>query len=305
MRIIWNKKRGVAQNMIGLILKIVLYVLAVLLLLILFLIGVILFSPIIYNIYVEKYNDLFYEIKIRYLGGIKIDLKKENNIQHISVRCFFKQLYDSSEVVHAEQQEESSHIKTVEESQVNTVPTQKEKLRKAAGSTLRAASMKHASNAGKRTADKWKVEDVKGVREVKGVKDVEPIRPITADTHSKEKKRDYKALICNEFFYTMLKELIEAVKQCIHYILPYEWSFELIIGLEEPGKTGMLIAKLMALYPFYYQHGNIQGDYERERMDGGVLAKGKIRLIYIIRIIIKVLLKKNTRQYIRLVRRIL
>ena len=88
------------------------------------------------------------------------------------------------------------------------------------------------------------------------------------------------------------------------YILPRKWSYELVIGKEDPADTGELIAKLTMLYPLYYKNGIISGDFEKSGIWGGFLAKGKFSILGILRRIVVFALRPVVRKYIKLILRI-
>ena len=57
---------------------------------------------------------------------------------------------------------------------------------------------------------------------------------------------------------------IRAVKNTVILIvkavIPKSLYFNIIIGQEDPAKTGQLMAKFSLLYPLYYSYGTIEGN---------------------------------------------
>ena len=66
-------------------------------------------------------------------------------------------------------------------------------------------------------------------------------------------------------------------------------------GLEDPYHTGQVLAGLSVLYPFYGERISIIPDFEEKGIEGNVYAKGHIRTIYFLRMILKLFFDKDVK----------
>jgi len=130
---------------------------------------------------------------------------------------------------------------------------------------------------------------------------------ITAESHERgedksgtTKWRVLIDLLWDERFFALLKDLLTAGKRIFKWLRPSKLNFDLIIGLKDPADTGQLIAQITLLYPWYYQYGIVEGNYDEEGIWGNIYAKGRLHLMRLVRIILLFILKKETRTYIRL-----
>ena len=97
----------------------------------------------------------------------------------------------------------------------------------------------------------------------------------------------------------------KALLKDIWYALrPKECTFNVIFGLEDPAETGIFLAKLMALYPFYAPYGNIMGDFEKPTLEGDIKFYGKMNLYRFVKPLIVFVTHKEVRNYIKLLMKI-
>ncbi|WP_157047652.1 hypothetical protein [Cellulosilyticum ruminicola] len=143
----------------------------------------------------------------------------------------------------------------------------------------------------------------------------ESAEEITEDTIEDEKEEtkrfarnleghQIKKLLLRKDFWQLVREILRLLKSILKYVLPRKWSYELVIGKDDPADTGELIAKLTMAYQLYYKHGIIRGDFEKSGIWGGFLAKGRFSIVGILKRIISFTLKPVVRKYIRLVLKI-
>lgn len=96
------------------------------------------------------------------------------------------------------------------------------------------------------------------------------------------------------FFYT-LKRILDLIK----HLNPKKLQVNFEFGFEDPYTTGLLLGGLSALIGFYGERVKLIPNFEEEVLKGDILAVGRIRLVKLLRIGIKVILYKNNRQLIK------
>lgn len=253
------------------ILKFSLYSLLGILGLFLVLVIVLLVAPIRYQIYFEKYESLAYEVTFRYLYGIKGCFKLEEGKKEDKIKIFWKTVYRNLSDEISEEKEPLAKS----ENENSKALKKKERVTKAS-----AKALNHQNAVDNQTNSKQK-----------------KAKPIKED----EKKSFDWTIFKERWIYDGLKEVIVLIKNLFIKLKPKSFSFELVIGEEDPADTGKLIAKLTMLFPLYYKYGVIRGDYEKNCKQGGFLAEGKIRIGTLIKCFIVFLTKKSVRKMIKYV----
>lgn len=285
------------MSILWLIIKIILMILLIILGLMLVIVGIVLFSPIRYEGYWAKYEALSYDIKITYLMGIKgifyLDEEKKNHTVSLFGRVLYKNedekvLCSNEEDKTEGNNQEIGHLQTKQMSQEGK-KTEKV-ITQSTGAKEKVVEEKEKINPQLKKEFKVDANKVGKKVEEETVKTVEEMPYAWA-----------KKLILDKRTYSAIKEVLKCIWRVIKTIWPYEWDFELIVGEEEPGETGELIAKLTMLYPLYCNHGVIQGDYEKACLEGGFLVKGKFTIGHIIGHIIRCLLSHSVRDFIKLI----
>ena len=291
------------MGILWLIIKIILIILLAILVLVFAVVGIVLVAPIRYEAYLAKYETLAYHIKFTYLLGIKGNFYLEGQEKNHKVSAFGKILYKDQVVEEAspaedKQEKIESNIKESKNNRIYTVKEYEETNRQ------KKALNKKPS----------KTEDVKIIKEVnqnikQSIEDKvegagDKVKDETIQTINGMSYAWVKRFISDKNTYSALKEVLKCIWSIIRYISPYEWSFELVIGEDEPADTGETIAKLTMLYPLYYQHGIIRGNYEKKCLEGGFLVKGKFRLGKILFYFFKCILNKQVKDLIKLVLRL-
>ena len=73
-----------------------------------------------------------------------------------------------------------------------------------------------------------------------------------------------------------------------------------IIGMDDPAATGKILSYYGILYPFIGGHVNIVPDFDRKRIEGSVLIKGKVRLFTFIKAALRIYFSKDIRKLLSL-----
>lgn len=260
------------MSILWLIIKVILFALLGIAILLAVGLAILLLAPIHYEAYAEKYDELMYDIHCHYLRGIKASFFLEDKVKVHKVSVFGKILYENrakeSEVTREASERCSEHKKQVKKEVVS------EKI-------IKQPITKDIEHTTKEAAEKVKDETKQKIKEV-------------SDSSIKE-------VLLNPLTYHAGKCMIRGIWDILKVVTPKEWDFEVVIGTGDPADTGVLIAKLTLLYPIYYSHGIIRGDYEKACLMGGFLIKGKFRLGQIAIRLIRLYLEKDVRTFINLI----
>ena len=84
------------------------------------------------------------------------------------------------------------------------------------------------------------------------------------------------------------------------YIRPRKFQADLTIGMDDPAATGKIFSYYGMLYPFIGGHVNVIPDFERNRIEGTVFIKGKIRLFTFIKAALRIYFNKDIRKLLKL-----
>ncbi|MBU3803309.1 MAG: hypothetical protein H9872_00930 [Candidatus Cellulosilyticum pullistercoris] len=293
------------MSILWLIIKVILFALLGGVVLLITGLAIILLAPIHYEAYVEKYGELIYEIHFRYLKGIKGKFHLEDGIKHHRVDVFWKTLYEDK-VEEVEVTEHSPQMKSF-----NKEPVQKNKNEKST-QTNRVLSDRINVN------DKTSSDETKQVKKEKVLKkkvkspimkEIEDSTQESAEKVKEETKQKIrempdsgiKEILLDPLTYRAVRCILKGIWSILKVMAPKEWDFEMVVGAGDPGETGALIAKLTLLYPIYFQHGVIRGDYEKECLMGGFLVKGRFRIGQIVIRLVQLYLQRDVRTFIHLI----
>jgi len=133
-------------------------------------------------------------------------------------------------------------------------------------------------------------------------KEAEPVQSdVKAIKTRKHPRTHFTAIgkkLLDQRFWSLTGNILKVFKKLLHCIKPYDLYFDIVIGRDNPADTGELIAQLALLYPWYYRYGMIQGNYEEAGFWGELKARGKFRLITVVKIISFLVVNQETRNYL-------
>jgi hypothetical protein len=92
------------------------------------------------------------------------------------------------------------------------------------------------------------------------------------------------------------KITFQSIKKIIKHVLPKELKSELRFGTGDPCSTGQALGALGIVYSFYGDKVQITPDFENKVLEGKHDARGRIRLVTILIIVIKLILDKRFKQ---------
>lgn len=85
----------------------------------------------------------------------------------------------------------------------------------------------------------------------------------------------------------VVKRLFGVLKELIRYLSPTKVRGEAVIGTGDPASTGLVFGGL-SLFPVFYQEGvQITPDFEEKRFEAEGTMKGRLRLIYFLRLLFR------------------
>ncbi|MGI6079900.1 MAG: hypothetical protein ACOYBV_02825 [Candidatus Avilachnospira sp.] len=97
-----------------------------------------------------------------------------------------------------------------------------------------------------------------------------------------------------------LKLLLGEIKTLLRESKPKKGSGYLILGLSDPYETGKAMEAAALLYPFWGDFFEVSPDFEEERVEGKLEAKGRIRLFVVLRSLFKLYRDKNLMRIIKM-----
>lgn len=86
------------------------------------------------------------------------------------------------------------------------------------------------------------------------------------------------------------------LKRTLKIMKPKRFKVKLRYGFEDPSLTGKVLAFLSMIYPFISGHAEITPEFEQSILEGDVLIKGHIRVMYFIAAGVSIILDKNIRK---------
>ena len=110
----------------------------------------------------------------------------------------------------------------------------------------------------------------------------------------------YMDVIRSDTFQKAFSLCREELYSIFSYIRPQKFQADLIIGMDDPAATGKILSYYGILYPFIGGHVNIVPDFDRKRIEGSVLIKGKVRLFTFIKAALRIYFSKDIRKLLSL-----
>ena len=110
----------------------------------------------------------------------------------------------------------------------------------------------------------------------------------------------YMDVIRRDTFQKAFSLCREELYSIFSYIRPRKFQADLIIGMDDPAATGKILSYYGILYPFIGGHVNIVPDFDRKRIEGSVLIKGKVRLFTFIKAALRIYFSKDIRKLLSL-----
>lgn len=256
--------------------------------LVLFVLLIVLFVPIRYKAD-GFYKDSDYNVKAKaswllHVVTVSFDLKasKEPVIKVFGIRLKGKKKKDEEEGETAEETTEDVTKEAKEETKEEAVEEIKEESTDEHFSeeTAKDEEDKRSEKKDKRSKDKKEFKSESVYDKIKGYVDI-----IKSD--------EFK-----ESFALVKKQLCRLLKA----ILPRKWEINASLGFEDPSLTGYVCAVSGAMYMCFRKHIHIVGDFDEEKIDAKAYFKGRIYIVVLVYVFLRVWFNKKIRHTIELFR---
>ncbi len=94
----------------------------------------------------------------------------------------------------------------------------------------------------------------------------------------------------------LLKRLYREIKELLKYLAPKKVRGTFLFGTGDPSSTG-LVTGLISLFPIAYQEGVlVTPDFEEKRLDADFFVKGRMRVIYFLRLFLRLYQDKELKR---------
>ena len=111
----------------------------------------------------------------------------------------------------------------------------------------------------------------------------------------RKKKEKLTAFLTCEPHKKCFSNVICEGKKFLFRIRPKKFLLKIHFGFEDPSVTGYVLAGLSMVYPLIGEHTDITPDFENQVLQGKLSARGKLRIIHLAVLILKLLADKNVR----------
>lgn len=101
----------------------------------------------------------------------------------------------------------------------------------------------------------------------------------------------------------LLRLIIDQLQGVIRHVLPKKLDVRLHIGTGDPASTGQLLALHGMLYPITGRNVVIVPDFEEKHLEGAFHMKGRITAFVLLLCALRVIINKNFRKLIRILRK--
>ena len=85
----------------------------------------------------------------------------------------------------------------------------------------------------------------------------------------------------------------------LNKIKPSKIQGDIVFGMGYPATTGQVIGAIAAVYGFFPEKLHITPDFEEQKYEGNIHMKGKLRLIHVAVIAVRLILDRNFRYTIK------
>ena len=82
-------------------------------------------------------------------------------------------------------------------------------------------------------------------------------------------------------------------------VKPSKIEGDIVFGTGDPATTGQAIGAIAAVYGFFPEKLHITPDFEDQRYEGNLHVKGKLRLIHVVIIVVKLIADRNFRYVVK------
>lgn len=118
----------------------------------------------------------------------------------------------------------------------------------------------------------------------------------------RKRKQEYIDFLTADESKKAIKKLKILVIKAIKHIFPTKIEAKIRFGFEDPSTTGMVLGFASILYPLHKGRVELISEFEKEVFEGWYKLKGRIRLVTLLLIALKIYKQKRLRQFINFVK---
>lgn len=119
----------------------------------------------------------------------------------------------------------------------------------------------------------------------------------------RDNKNKFIEFITNEENKKVFKLVKKQLFALLKHIKPKHLRGNLEFGFEDPSLTGCLLGFVYMFYPKYYKNFTIVGNFETVIIKGDFYLRGRIRLLSLLIIGVKLIIDKNVRRMIKMIKK--
>lgn len=261
------------------------------LLFVLFLLFVLLTVPIRYKIDVNK-NEIFdLKCNVSYLFKlINLSIKVKDKDSDIKLRVFLFDLYNNRKVKTKSEKNRNDDIKNISDDR-EVKDLGREEVKR---DNKKADKEISVNTDNKRDSDKT---DKKNILEI-FLEKIKELIDKASQIYKNLRKIFY--FICDDENGELFSKLISKIFCAIKHIYPKKISGKVEFGFEEPSTTGEVLSYISLINNIFFSEVEIIPYFDREVSDINLIVKGRIRIIYILFLILTIVMDRRFFRIIRM-----
>ncbi|NLZ81852.1 MAG: DUF2953 domain-containing protein [Clostridiales bacterium] len=119
----------------------------------------------------------------------------------------------------------------------------------------------------------------------------------------RDNKNKFIEFISKEENRKLFKLIKKQIFILLKHIKPTRLRGNLEFGFEDPSLTGYLLGFLSIFYPVYYKQITIKGNFETVIIKGDFFLKGRIRVVSLLAIAMRLIIDKNFRRMLKMIKK--
>jgi hypothetical protein len=286
------------------ILKVILYIILGIIAIILLLLCVILFVPIKYRVYGEKYDIIKLDVRINWLFHIFCFTYHLEDTTVTSIKIFGKNILGEKK---RHKEKRSKHKKTKKNKEDNVDEKQ---LVKDDENTISEVELDSSNQYNKDIDSSIPLETNQNIKDNKIKNTKIKVKKNKKKNKEKNKAKNktsgnnkwkdifikIKDFIKNEDNKAVIKMLKDKILKIIKHILPKKYKADIIIGTGDPSSTGYVVGAVSILYTVTGDKLKVMPNFNEKIIQGSLNAKGKIYLIVLLKNTLSIILDKRVRK---------
>ena len=113
------------------------------------------------------------------------------------------------------------------------------------------------------------------------------------------KVRETKAFLTDQRTHAAFRAALREILVLLQALLPRKIRGEVYFGMEDPALTGEILGGIGIFYPVFMDNVKVYPNFQESVLEGELFAKGKLRVITVLRIALRLWMDKNVRYVYR------